>query len=64
MQQAGGGAIFEAACVEDSGGFGEGARQVLRFIAEAAFGERPSAVKDLSMWPTPSWRPTIATTCT
>jgi hypothetical protein len=50
VQQAGGGAIFEGACVEDYGGFGEGARQVLRFIAEAAFGEPPSAVKDLFMW--------------
>jgi hypothetical protein len=38
VQQAGGEAVFEGACVEDYGGFGEGARQVLRFIAEAAVG--------------------------
>ncbi len=29
---------------------GGGARQVLRFIAEAAFGKPPSAVRDLFMW--------------
>ena len=50
VQQAGGGAIFEGACVEDYGGFGEEARQVLRLIAEAAFGEPPSAGKDLFLW--------------
>ncbi len=32
------------------GGFREGDHQVLRFIAEAAFGEPPSPVKDLFMW--------------
>ncbi len=47
-------AIVEEACVEDYGGFGEWARQVLRFIAEAAFGEPPSAVKDLFMWRAPN----------
>jgi hypothetical protein len=50
VQKAGGGAIVEVACVEFYGGFGEGARQVLRFIAEGALGEPPSAVKDLFLW--------------
>ncbi len=75
VQHAGCGAIFEGACVEDNGGSRMGlCSQVLRFIAEAAFGEPPSAVKVLFMWrcaqhiavyaanSTPWWRPTIATT--
>ena len=47
IREAGGGAIFEGACVEDYGGFGEGARQVLKFIGDAAFGPGPSSAKDL-----------------
>ena len=45
-----GAAQFEGACVEDFGTWGLGARAVLRFIADAAYGERPSPVKDLFVW--------------
>ena len=48
--RAAGAARFEGACVEDFGAFGRGALDVLQWIADAAFGDAPAAVRDLFKW--------------
>ena len=48
--RAAGAAGFEGPCLEDYGAFGEGARRVLQYIADAAYGPAISGAKGMFLW--------------